>query len=145
MGEGFAAGYAMEVEPWRKDATVAVGGRASAWVLQITDREGCARKLLEPDGAGRVLHEYFAPDASGSVYQDAARLPHFKLAAQAMDQHSVKFDLLRRQAESRMQSGGAATEAFAVVPCLRNASLCRADKSLVPTSARGNAGVMATA
>ena len=43
-----------------------------------------------------LLHDYFAPDAAVSAYQEVARFPQLKCTARNMDGHSVCFDLFRR-------------------------------------------------
>ena len=73
----------------------------------------------------RMLNDYFTPHAFDMVYQEVARFSHFGGTI-----HSVKFDPL-----PRMQRGGAFPEAFALVLRLQNASLSRADKSMVGASA----------
>ena len=92
------------------------------------------RELLEPDRAHLapgVLRDYVAPYALDAVYQHVVRFSGFKRTTQAMDDYLAKLDLLRRMAGKRMLHGGASPKAFFAVLSLRNASLSRADKSVV--------------
>ena len=77
-------------------------------------------KLLEPDGwslAPTISRDDFAPDALGAVYLDAVHFLRCKMATQTLGGHPVKFDLLRRKADGRMQPGGASPEAPAAASC----------------------------
>ena len=79
---------------------------------------------------------YFAPDAPDLVYQGVARVLHFKLTTQPTNENQAEFDLRRRKL-----LGGGLPEAPVPVSRLQNASLPRADKSLVLASAQGSSGV----
>ena len=103
--------YGREVELRYKVTNLQVTKRASAPVLRMepTARDVCmtfgSDHLMEPDAAATVvqmLHDYFAPDALDVVYQDVVSSLHFEGPAQSMGEYLVKFDLLRRKAESRV-------------------------------------------
>ena len=78
-----------------------------------------------------AISDYLAPDASDTVYQDAARFFQYKRTAQSPGEYSAKFDLRRRKAESRMQPGGPPPEAFISMLRMQDASLSRSDRSLL--------------
>ena len=81
-GESFPD-YATEVELRRK-VVLPVGPVAG----EVCPAMGSC-KLMEPDGVARaiqVLHENPAPDALDAVYQDVARLSHFKRTTQPIDE-----------------------------------------------------------
>ena len=63
----------------------------------------------------QMLRDYFAPDALDAAYQDAARRPQFKRAAQVAGEFSAKPGLLRRTTEPQAQTGGCWPE-----PCASN-------------------------
>ena len=69
--------------------------------------------LPEMDAAAktmRMLRDYFAPDAPDLAYRDAASCPRNERTAHTTDEYLVKFDLLRRMAESRTRPGGSVPE-----------------------------------
>ena len=97
-------------------------------------------KFMAPGAVGRALQvprDCFTPDALGAGYQDVLRFQHFKRVTQSVGEHAVKFDLLRRKAETCTHPGGSFPAAFASVLCLQNASLSGADKSPVAISVHG--------
>ena len=65
------------------------------------------------------------------AYQEVARFLHFKCTTQSMGEYSARLDLLRRRAESRMGMADSFSETFASILRMQNASLSRADISLV--------------
>ena len=77
------------------------------------------------------------------VYQDAPRPPQLMHTTQTAHEYSVKFDPLRRKAESQAQMGGAFPETSVPIPRTTNASLRRADKSPALGSAQGSLGTAA--
>ena len=108
---------------------------------------GCA-PLTEMDAADKGLRasrDYFALDVPDSVPQDAARFLQYRRAAQAMGEYPAKFDLLRRNAESHMQSGGPLPEVFISILRMQTAAPPRYDKSLVVPSVQESSGVHAAA
>ena len=52
-----------------------------------------------------------APDALDAAYRDAVTFSHFRKTVQTMDEYLVKLDLLRGNAEGRMQPVGTFPEA----------------------------------
>ena len=90
--------------------------RAPALILEVgpVAREVCAAAgsalITDPDGAIKItllLHDYFAPDAAGSVDQEVARSLRLARTTQTMGEYPVRSDLLRRKAESKLQMGWA--------------------------------------
>ena len=62
--------------------------------------------IMDQDGLEKtfvILCDYFAPEAAGSVYQEAVWFPQFKRTDQTMDEYLVQADSLRRTAESKRQ------------------------------------------
>ena len=88
-----------------------------------------------------MLRDFVVPDALDMAPQDVARPLYFKRAAPTTGDYLVKFDLLRRKAESRMQMGGAFPGDHVSVLRLQNAPLFRAEKSPVASSAQGGLGI----
>ena len=84
------------------------------------------------------LHNYFAPDAIGSVYPEAPRFSQLKRTAQTADEYLARMDLLRRKDESRAQMGGLPPNTFVSILRLQNASLSRTDKSTALASVQEN-------
>ena len=82
---------------------------------------------------------------AGLGYQEVPRSSQFGCAIQTTGDYWVRFDLLRRKAESEMRLEGAPPETFASAPCKKNAFLPQSEKSLVLASAQGNLGVPAVA
>ena len=93
----------------------------------------------------QVLCDYFAPEAMDSVEAGAGRFLHFKRTGRTVDEYPVRFDLLRRTAESRMQMGVSSPETFVPTSRTQSASLPRADKSLLLASAQEHLGMAARA
>ena len=133
-GESFA-NYAPEVELWNRVTNLDPIKRASAVVLHISPvaREVCVAadndQLLDQSGAAKILQvsrDYFASEAAGPIYQEVVRFLQFKRTAHMMDEYLAPLDLLRRPAESRVQTGGVSPETFAPSSCLQNACLSRA-------------------
>ena len=77
-------------------------------------------QVMVPGAVAKVLQKfryYLAPDAPDLAYQNAARFLRFRRTAQLRGDYLVKFDLLRRKTEARMQMGGAFPGArFRVAP-----------------------------
>ena len=91
------------------------------------------------------LNASFAPDAVNSARHKGVRFSQFRRTVQTIDRFLVRFDLLRREAESKEEMGGASPGASSSVISVQNASLCRPDKSLASVSLRGNLGISAAA
>ena len=87
------------------------------------------------------LNASFAPDAVNSARHKGVRFSQFRRTVQTIDRFLVRFDLLRREAESKEEMGGASPGASSSVISVQNASLCRPDKSPVLASAEGNLGM----
>ena len=101
-------------------------------------------QLMEPGAVARVsnmLRDSFTLDALDVVSQDVAHFLQRKRAAQTMDACLVKFGLLGRNAESRMQLGGAFPRASVSVLSPKDASLSLADTQPVLASAQEKSGI----
>ena len=67
-------------------------------------------QFSDPDGVGKnskVRRGYFAHEAVGSIHQEVARFSQIIRTTQTLRAYPVRFDLLRREAESRVHMGGA--------------------------------------
>ena len=100
------------------------------------------------DGAGAeeiltILRDHLAPEAADSAYRGVVRFLQFKRAGLTIDVHTVGFDLLRRNAESKMQMGGAAPVASVSVQRMQRAAFSLPGKSLALASAQGDWGLQA--
>ena len=91
----------------------------------------CVRRRAATSSWNRALWAgRFVPDTLGAVYRNVEKFLHVIRAAVSMEEYS-SFDLLRCSAGARLHPSGPFPAASALVPCLRNASLYRAKKSLV--------------
>ena len=70
------------------------------------DNNGCAMCML-----GKLRY-YFAPEAAGSLFQEAVGFSQFRGADLTVDEYIVEFGLLRRKAESRMEMGAGFPEQY---------------------------------
>ena len=86
--------------------------------MESTERDVCTaisnNKLQEPDKVGtslQVLRDYLASHSADTAKQGGVEFLHFRKTAGMTDEYLVKFDLLRRKAEGRKQSGNTSPEA----------------------------------
>ena len=108
---------------------------------------GGSDQPAEPEDVRKITQvprDHFRPDSLDSAYQDVARFLQFKRGAQTMCQFLGRFDL-RRKAGVRAQMGGSFPETSVWTTRIQNASLPRAEKSLVLAGAQGSLGIAAVA
>ena len=86
------------------------------------------------DGAQRILRisrERFAPDTIDPNHRDVAKFMNFKRADQTMGTYLLEFDMLRKQAESRMLMSSGFPDELASASCAHNAAFPKSKESLV--------------
>ena len=137
-------GFAMEVELRCKVTNRDVGKRTSALVCRWAMGSD---RLVEPDALDAGCFEYCVIISRRTPWTPSTKMWRGFRASkgdrpQSMDEYLVKFDLLRRKADTRVQPGGSSPAAFASVISLRNTSLPWADKSLVLAGVRGILGMV---
>ena len=119
--------------------------RYCKWMLrrdEFAEQREVARPWMRvgAETISSISRDYLAPETADSMYQQKALFLQFKRAAQTMDAYSVKSDLLRRTAESKVQMGEAFPEASASVPRMQTAALPRLGLSLPLIRMQGNLG-----
>ena len=141
--------YEQQVRPWRQATSRDPSKRAAALILRMgtVAHQVCSAAgsdiVANNDGVDRILailRAYFAPEAVESGNQEVVRSPQLKRTAQTVDVYLAEFDLLLRQAGSKMRKGGDRPESSESVLCIRNASLSGKGDSLVSASAQGGLG-----
>ena len=63
-----------------------------------------------------MLHDYLAPEAADSTYQEVARFLHLKRTAHTMGEYLASLDSLPRRAGARTQMGVAFPATFVPIP-----------------------------
>ena len=86
----------------------------------------------------QTLKHYFLPDATDQVFQDVQRFLHYKRTDQPMERFILDFDVLRRKAERRIQTGFQFPDPFVSILCMTNACLSRQEMSLVIAAVQGS-------
>ena len=59
-----------------------------------------------------ILRNYFDPEAVGSKYLEVVRFTQYRRTDQTIDEYIAKFNLLWREAESKMEMGAGFPEQF---------------------------------
>ena len=86
--------------------------------------------IIDGDDAGETLtipREFLATEAADPAYLEVVRFLQFKRAGRTTDAFLVEFDVLRRKAESKVETAGAFPGAFVPGPCVRKNHSVRAE------------------
>ena len=71
----------------------------------LAAREDCFGNQDGVAGAPEILRKYFAPEAADAICHQVMRFMQFRRAGQSIHECIVEFDLLRREAESKVEVG----------------------------------------
>ena len=82
----------------------------------------------------KILRNYLAPEAVGSIYQEVVRFLYYFRTDQSIDKFSAEYDLSRRKAKPKMDMGEGFPEAFESILGIHNAALAPQEKPLVSAS-----------
>lgn len=131
---------------WRQVANLCPTNRASALMLQMGGSARLVRTSggkdvrMNNDGARQIpqiSREYSAPRADADFYQEFVRSSHLETGGQRTGFLQFEFDVLWREADSRMVMGGGAPGEFVSALCAENALLPKDEEPPLTASFQG--------